>query len=153
MKYPIAIETGTETTAWGVVVPDLPGCFSAGDSLDEAYENAKEAIAAWINTALDKGQTIPTPSMLDKIAKNRDFKGWQLAIIDVDLAEFDDKVERINITIPKRVLVQIDGFVSTRKENRSEFLARAALAEIYQSSDDAKPVATRPVHGRRLTHH
>ena len=36
MHYPIAIEPGTETTAFGVAVPDLPGCFSAGDTLDEA---------------------------------------------------------------------------------------------------------------------
>ena len=36
MRYPIAIERGTETAAYGVVVPDLPGCFSAGDTLDEA---------------------------------------------------------------------------------------------------------------------
>lgn len=44
MKFPIAIEAGTDTSAFGVVVPDLPGCFSAGDALDEAYANAVEAI-------------------------------------------------------------------------------------------------------------
>lgn len=48
MKYPIAIEVDDETHAYGVVVPDLPGCYSAGDTLDLAYENAKEAIAGWI---------------------------------------------------------------------------------------------------------
>jgi len=54
MKYPIAIEPGDATTAWGVVVPDLPGCFSAADSgIDEAIDNAKEAIELWIETALD----------------------------------------------------------------------------------------------------
>ena len=41
MKYPIAIEPVTKKNAWGVVVPDLPGCFSAGDSgLDEAIDQA-----------------------------------------------------------------------------------------------------------------
>ena len=45
MKYPIAIEIGSPKKSWGVVVPDLPGCFSAADSgIDEAIENAKEAI-------------------------------------------------------------------------------------------------------------
>ena len=44
MRYPIAIETGDDSHAFGVVVPDLPGCFSAGDTLDEAIDNAKEAI-------------------------------------------------------------------------------------------------------------
>lgn len=44
MLYPIAIEPGDETHAFGVIVPDIPGCFSAGDTLEEAYANAKEAI-------------------------------------------------------------------------------------------------------------
>jgi hypothetical protein len=36
MRYPVAIETGTDTAAFGVVVPDLPGCCSAGDTRDDA---------------------------------------------------------------------------------------------------------------------
>jgi predicted RNase H-like HicB family nuclease len=65
MKYPIAIEPGNATTAWGVVVPDLPGCFSAADSgIDEAITNAQEAIELWMETALDLGQTIPAPSAI-----------------------------------------------------------------------------------------
>jgi predicted RNase H-like HicB family nuclease len=48
MKYPIAIEPGDADHAYGVMVPDLPGCFSAGDTLDEAIDNAKEAIELWL---------------------------------------------------------------------------------------------------------
>lgn len=56
MKYPIAIEQGDENTAWGVVVPDLPGCFSATDEgVDEAIGSAKQAIELWIETAIDDG--------------------------------------------------------------------------------------------------
>ena len=44
MRYPIAIEPGDSQHAFGVVVPDLPGCFSAGDFLDEAMAPAREAI-------------------------------------------------------------------------------------------------------------
>ena len=52
MKYPIAIEPGDDHTAFGVVVPDLPGCFSAGDTLDEAIDNAREAIVDAVETTL-----------------------------------------------------------------------------------------------------
>ena len=70
MKYPIAIEPGNATTAWGVVVPDLPGCFSAADSgIDEAITNAQEAIELWIEIALDLGQTIPAPSSITVLQK------------------------------------------------------------------------------------
>jgi predicted RNase H-like HicB family nuclease len=62
MRYPVAIEPGTETEAYGVVVPDLPGCFSAGDTMEEAMAKAEEAIAAWIETALDTGLDVPQPS-------------------------------------------------------------------------------------------
>jgi predicted RNase H-like HicB family nuclease len=48
MNYPIAIEPSTQTSAYGVVVPDLAGCFSAGDTLDEAIDNAKQAIELWL---------------------------------------------------------------------------------------------------------
>ena len=41
MRYPIVIETGDAKHAFGVVVPDLPGCFSAGDTLDDALTNAR----------------------------------------------------------------------------------------------------------------
>ena len=64
MKFPIAIEPGDETTAFGVVVPDLPGCFSAGDALEAAYANAAEAIELWIEAALDIGKPIPLSSDL-----------------------------------------------------------------------------------------
>jgi predicted RNase H-like HicB family nuclease len=47
MKLIIAIEPPTEISAFGVVVPDLPGCFSAGDSLDKAIDNAREANNLW----------------------------------------------------------------------------------------------------------
>ena len=43
--FPVGIEAGDAQHAFGVVVPDIPGCHSAGDTLEEAYANAKEAIA------------------------------------------------------------------------------------------------------------
>jgi hypothetical protein len=42
IHYPIAIESRTDQAAYGVVVPDLPGCFSAGDTLEEAIAGAEK---------------------------------------------------------------------------------------------------------------
>ena len=58
MRYPIAFEPGNATQAFGVAVPDLPGCFSAGDTLDEAITQAKEAIEIWMETVIEDGQPI-----------------------------------------------------------------------------------------------
>lgn len=85
MKYPIAIEPGDDETAWSVVVPDLLGCFSAADEgLDEAIENAKEAIELWTETALDLGQDVPSPSPITQHQKKKAFKGWVWAVAEVD---------------------------------------------------------------------
>ena len=75
MRYPIAIELGSDTAAYGVVVPDLPGCFSAGDTLDETLVGAQEAAAAWIDAALDVGEAIPSPTNLEALRINCDYSG------------------------------------------------------------------------------
>ena len=128
MRYPIAIELGKEKSAWGVVVPDLPGCFSAADtSLEEAIELAKEAMELWIETAIDELQEIPAPSSLQDLQKKKEFKGWTWALVEIDPAFLSDEIERINITLPKRVLARLDAKAKLAGENRSAFIAHLAL--------------------------
>lgn len=129
MRYPIAIEPGTERTAFGVVVPDLPGCFSAGDTLDDAMTGAEEAAAAWIDAALDAGQPIPVPSSLDALRSNKDYTGWTFGVITLDPALLDDSIERVNITLPKRVLKRLDALAKAAGESRSGFIAHLTLEE------------------------
>ena len=127
MHYPIAIEIGTDTQAFGVVVPDLPGCFSAGDTLEEALANAEEAIAAWMEAELDAGRSIPLPSAMSALQGRREHKGWAWAIAHVDPAKFDDTIERINIVLPRRVLSKIDAAAKSAGETRSGYIAKLAL--------------------------
>lgn len=128
MRFPIAIEAGDEGTAFGVVVPDLPGCFSAGDSIDEAIANAEQAIDAWIEAALDEGQEIPLPSTVQRWANDPEFSGWTFGIVTVDPAALDDRIERVNITLPRRVLHRLDQRAKAAGESRSGYIARMALS-------------------------
>jgi predicted RNase H-like HicB family nuclease len=128
MHYPVAIETGNDTQAFGVVVPDLPGCFSAGDTLDEAMANAKEAIELWLEVAIDDGLAVPEPQTLAAHQAKRAFKGWTWGLVTVDIASLSDKAERINITLPSRVLRRIDQAAKNAGESRSGYIARRALA-------------------------
>lgn len=127
MRYPIAIEPGTGMTAFGVVVPDLPGCFSAGDTLDEALAGAEEAAAAWIDATLDSGQAVPAPSSLETISGNADFAGWTLGVITLNPALLDDTSERVNITLPRRVLRRLDALAGAAGETRSGYIAHLTL--------------------------
>lgn len=129
MRYPIAIEPGTETIAFGVVVPDLPGCFSAGDTLDEAIAGAEEAAAAWIDSTLDAGGAIPPPSSLAALRENPDFTGWTFGVITLDPALLDDTIERVNITLPRRVLKRLDALARAAGESRSGYIAHLTLED------------------------
>jgi predicted RNase H-like HicB family nuclease len=128
MRYPITIEPGTDTTAWGVVVPDLPGCFSAGDTLEEALIEAETAITGWIETAIDDGQAIPVPSHIETLrTAHPEYEGWLWALVKVDPAMLDDKLERVNISLPRRVLYRLDARARDAGETRSGYIARMAV--------------------------
>ena len=94
MRYPIAIERGTETAAYGVVVPDLPGCFSAGDTLDEA---------------------IPVPTDMDALVADHAYAGWILAAVMVDPALLDDK-DRADQYHPAAPRIVAPGCAGGRRE-------------------------------------
>lgn len=128
MRYPIVIEPGSETTAFGVIFPDLPGCFSAGDTLDEAIQNASDAAALWIENALDSGEKVPEPSSFDEVRSNSEWKGWIFALVDVDPMLFDTSAERVNITLPRRVLARLDRCAKAEGKSRSGFIARLAMS-------------------------
>lgn len=127
MRYPIAIEPGTDQTAFGIAIPDLPGCFSAGDTLDEALTAAEQAAAAWIDATLDDGKPIPKPTSLDAIRTNPDYVGWSFGVITIDPALLDDTITRVNITLPRRILKRLDALAAAAGETRSGFIAHLTL--------------------------
>ncbi|EGF31235.1 hypothetical protein IMCC9480_139 [Oxalobacteraceae bacterium IMCC9480] len=133
MRYPIVIETGDDTSAYGVVVPDLPGCFSAGETLDEAVTNTTEAIELHLEALLASGEPIPAVHALSAHQKNPDYAGWMWALVDIDMSRLEDVTERINITLSRRALFIIDAAAKRAGESRSAYLARVGVSEAAQS--------------------
>lgn len=134
MRYPIVIEPGDENTAYGVVVPDLPGCFSAGDTLDEAVTKAKEAIESHIEELLATGEPLPAIHGLADHQANPDYAGWVWALVEIDMSRLEDVTERVNITLPRRVLHIIDEAAKRAGESRSAYLARVGVTEATRHS-------------------
>lgn len=132
MLYPIAIENGDEHHAYGVTVPDLPGCFSAGETLEEAVNNAKEAITGHIELLIELGGDIPAVSSLSALVADSQYAGYTWALVDVDLARLLGGTEKINVTLPKSLIDRIDRCVATHPEfkSRSGFLAQVAIERI-----------------------
>jgi predicted RNase H-like HicB family nuclease len=117
----------------GIVVPDLPGCFSAGDLLDEAYAMARKAIELWIklwiNMARGDAQPIPRAAPWERYMADPAFNGWAWGVVEVNMGDLGDTVERIHIAVPRRVARRIDRYVEQRHATRSGFLSRATLLE------------------------
>jgi predicted RNase H-like HicB family nuclease len=130
MKFPIAIHKD-DGCVYGVIVPDIPGVHSWGDTIDQAIDNTKEAIFGHIATLVELGQEVSiSNSSMDELVSNPDYADAIWAFVEVDLSELDTRPERINISLPRFVLHKIDSYVQARHETRSGFLARAALEAI-----------------------
>lgn len=56
------VVTGEPVEGYLGEVPELPGCLTAGETAEEALRNLDEAMAAWVESALAHGETIPDPA-------------------------------------------------------------------------------------------
>ncbi len=63
LGYPI--ELTPEQDGYFARVPDLPGCESNGITAEDAMDSIQEAMAAWIQAAMETGRTIPLPRRED----------------------------------------------------------------------------------------
>lgn len=134
MLFPVAIELGDDTHTYGVVVPDIPGCFSAGESYDEALRNAKEAIEFHLEGLVEDNAEIPAASHLQKYVKQEQYAGFVWAVVDIDINQYLGKAEKINVTLPSSLINRIDRYVSQHPEykSRSGFLASTALEKLLE---------------------
>jgi predicted RNase H-like HicB family nuclease len=126
MRYPVVIHKD-KSSDYGVTVPDLPGCFSAGDTLEDAMTQAVEAIECHLEGLLFDGDVIPEAQSVEVHRNNRDFAGGTWALVTVDLSKLASKAKRVNITLPERVLALVDEQAKREGESRSGLLARAVL--------------------------
>lgn len=133
MNYPVFLEKDS-TSDYGVTVPDLPGCFSAGATVEEALENAQEAILTHVEGLMMDNEVVPNPSAIEKLKAEIDTPDILWGIVNVDLAKLSKEVKRINITMPENILSKIDSFAEREGETRSGLLASAAIEYISQHS-------------------
>ena len=124
MKYPIIIHKDSDSD-YGVTFPDLPGCFSAGSSIEEAINMAQEAAECHIEGMLIDAEPIPKPSDSDGYEKDPDYKNGIWALIEIDISKLSLKSKRINITMPERLLRVVDQYAKKYGSSRSGLLTQA----------------------------
>jgi predicted RNase H-like HicB family nuclease len=129
VKYPVVIHKD-DASDYGVTAPDLPGCFSAGETIDEAMQNATEAIECHLEGMLIDQEPIPNPSCVENLQKNMDYADGIWALVSVDISKLSGKHKRVNITLPERLLKLIDQYAKEHGETRSGLISEAAVAYI-----------------------
>lgn len=127
MRFPVVLHSD-DGVRFGVTVPDLPGCFSAGDTFDEALDSVVEAINLHLEGIVEEGGEVPVPRPIAEHRTNPDFADGVWAAVEVDVYRFEGRAEKINITLPRRLLAKIDSYAKAHGETRSGFLAAAARA-------------------------
>lgn len=132
MRYPVVIHKD-ENTDFGVMVPDIPGCYSAGETYDEALNNTREAIECHLEGLLLDGLSLPVATAMEHWIADASYQGGVWAFVEIDLSQISGKAKRVNITMPERVLNLIDLYSKSHAvKNRSSFLTDAALSYIEQ---------------------
>ncbi len=133
MRYPVVIHKDSDSD-YGVTVPDLPGCFSAGDTVDDALTQAVEAIECHIEGLLLDKEPVPMPTSVEHHQSNSDYAEGIWAVVSVDVSKLSGKSKRVNITIPERLLTLVDQYASQHGETRSGLIAQAAMEFIAARS-------------------
>jgi len=119
--------------AFGVVIPDLPGCTSGGRTVDAALRNAVEAMTLWVEDARADGEKIPQPRSAEKLRSDPEVAealghGGILAYVPLILDA--GRPAKANLSLDAGLLNAIDEAAARRGLTRSAFIASAAREKI-----------------------
>ena len=82
MRFAVVVHKDPDS-CYGVTVPGLPGCFSAGDTLDEAVKSTSEAIACHIEGLLMDGEAVPEQPSLEEFQARMGVEDGTWVLVDV----------------------------------------------------------------------
>lgn len=145
MAHYIAQFIPQEDGSFCVFFPDLPGCDTFGDSLEEAFEAAQEAATGWLEVEMDRGEPSPVPSGIAAVKEKAEAycRELEIAVPEGTLYQLvpvepqKEKPVRVNMTFAPRVLRLIDRAAEEEGMTRSGFLAAAAKAYVYKQQVNA----------------
>ena len=129
---------------WSAVFPDLLGCATHGDSVDDALRMAMDAAVGWAESMIEAGNPIPAPVALDaplpawmqEEDEDIDWSAGQRALVPV---EVPCRAIRVNISMDEGLLRRIDRAAEARGMSRSAFLAEGARRLLAEACFDPQP--------------
>ena len=124
----VALVSGSASSGYRARFPDLPGCVTAGRTLDEARDMAAEALALHLEGLAEDGEAIPEPSSLEAAMADPENRTGVAILVPAPARAV--RAVRINISLPEDVLAAVDDYVEANGLTRSGFLAQAAKKAI-----------------------
>jgi predicted RNase H-like HicB family nuclease len=134
----IAIVEKDPDSAFGIWFPDVEGCFSAGDTLADAAASAVAALRQHAEALESAGRPVPAARALDDVLHDEDVRAslsGGAMLLAVPLLSDAGRTVRINVSLDKGLVDQIDDAASARGLTRSAFLAQAAREKIVGGAD------------------
>ncbi|MDR0465901.1 MAG: type II toxin-antitoxin system HicB family antitoxin, partial [Deltaproteobacteria bacterium] len=119
MLYPVIVHKDP-TSEYGVTVPDFPGVFSGGASLDEALANVQDALETFCEG--EEAETLPSPTPLDAVIATDAARSGAVVLVDVNFDFLDARSVPVNITLPVWLRNRIDKAAQNAGVNRSKYL-------------------------------
>ena len=131
--YYVAVIEKDADSAFGVWFPDVEGCFSAGETVEEAVANATAALRQHAEALESAGRRVPAARSVDDVLLDEDVVASiesGSVMFAVPLLADAGRTVRINISLDKALVDQIDMAATARGLTRSAFLAQAAREKI-----------------------
>jgi predicted RNase H-like HicB family nuclease len=130
MNQYVALIHKDASSDYGVSFPDLPGCVTAGLTLDDARALAQEALSLHLEGLLEDGEALPSPSSLEDIMKVAINRAAVAFLVEARIA---DRSIRINVSIPESDLKEIDAYARTHDLSRSGLFLKATKLAIDEN--------------------
>jgi predicted RNase H-like HicB family nuclease len=113
--------------AYGIRIPDLPGCYGGGATPEAAIADAMSAARDWINHRAVRGEANPKPRSMAQILKTEDIDASKNEVAVIVPVVLDaGRTVRASLTFDAGLLEAIDAEATRRGLTRSAFLASAA---------------------------
>jgi predicted RNase H-like HicB family nuclease len=124
----VGVVSKDEHSAYGIWFPDVPGCFSAGDTLEDLRANAIEALSLWA-----EDQLLPDMRDHDAILADADVSSELAAggfLFAVPVLALTGRTVKANITLDAGLLNALDATAKQRGMTRSALIADMARREV-----------------------
>lgn len=137
MRALALVELGNEFTAYRVTFPAVPGCTSAGDTIDQALDNAKKAIQFHLEILKEEGHQLPDTSFKDlKIPEEFERTQYVVAVIELDSDQLNPPNNQSMVFINTKTLSEIDEYLMDNPQfkDRSDLLNQAVQKLLNEGS-------------------